>query len=352
MGEWKKLITATDGIGDLGNVSGDLPSTNDTLKWNGAQWVPAEYDEDINKYVAKLFWGEQDSSFTGNNYGAIQLTTSSALYLTDGFVWEQFRMMRAGNVFTDFNYHLQVANASDVNDYKLNDIKWTFKEDNSLVDIGGTTTEDHAEDYQIQYLKEDINIPYPTDKAGTYFTEDEATLRVQFDGEIATNTDYQLYTDLSFTNPPRWGLNAGSMLLGITDAETYGWQLGEQNETHNEIWRTDMITSSSSDHHFQTTNSGWRNFVLSSTSQYLWFAVPSRMNNPGGTPTYNPKVFYRAPNTNQEIDTTAIYMGERAAVPNASSDAYSEGFKYWRTVNPYNTFFGSSIDFKITWEDA
>ena len=56
MATWKKIITAADGADALSDVdtSSSAPSNNDVLKWNGSNWVPALYNENLTYHSVSL----------------------------------------------------------------------------------------------------------------------------------------------------------------------------------------------------------------------------------------------------------------------------------------------------------
>lgn len=56
MATWKKIITAADGADALSDVdtSSSTPSNNDVLKWNGSNWVPALYNENLTYHSVSL----------------------------------------------------------------------------------------------------------------------------------------------------------------------------------------------------------------------------------------------------------------------------------------------------------
>lgn len=362
MGEWKKLITASDNIGALDNVSNATPSDNDTLKWDGNNWVPAVYTDNVLVYNTYITFGESITSYVpSNNYGSIQVSESNNVFLEDGDTLTVFKYMASGDIFTDFYYRVLIASGSavDVDDYSGDTIKTRYKDD-SLVDLGGVFAEGQSANggFQLVYTEEDADIPYPTSPASAVFTEDESTLEIEFKGQVGSIDPYTHTTHVKMANPPFWDLSAETQLTSINDADTYGWNQGPLSDS-NGIWQTEPNILGSS--HYHSGSDGWKTFTLTGTSQYIWFTMPTRMNAAGLTAgesgnydanaTYKPTVLYRKNTNDVGSNMPGTFMGKRTSVQNSAANFFEEDFYYW-TAGTWDTGYNGSVEIKIIWEAA
>lgn len=359
MGTWKKLITASDGVEALSNVSDGTPATNQVLKFDGSFWVPGTEGVDVNVYLDAITYGTSITA-NGNNTG---ITNCQVLETTDSYLENgasdtvNYRRLRIGEFFEDFAYRLLLANIDSDDDYAGTTIKTRFGSD-GFVDVGGAFGENQTLNggYQLIYAKDSANIDYPVDPS----TESEATFQVEFTGQIGNIDPYVLTASIKFVNEPVWGLSTDTLLTEINDTQHRGWFDGEL-ESMNGVWQTTMDVSAYSYKHFETSSSGWRTFTLTEASQYLWWAVPTRMNAAGLTlenydanATYKPTLFYRKDINDGGSQAPGNFIGKRTAVKNESGVAgFPEDFYYWN-FGTFNDSYNSAgtVQFKITWEAA
>ena len=346
MGEWKKLVTASDDIGTLNNVSSSAPSANDTLKWDGSNWVPGEYNANVQVFLNQIIigWHPSNTNESKSTAGQVQLSGSNSLGLTSGSSSTEYIQAFSGNMWTHFYAQFKIANAASIDSYAHTKFEEASDLDNALSEItSGTATEVNSNTYQLTYEKLNNSLAYPTFPAND---QDDGSAHVKWTGQIGSDNAFTFNFYIRSCNRPYCNLMTESLLSSITDTEIRSGFAGALNQ-YTETYRTTPFSYTM----FTSQNSGWIERTLTDNPTYFWVFVPKRMVYDGGSATYVPLVSTKVPG--QEASVDMLDMGTQSNFSSASSNGIQEDFQAFRSQGAFdNTSGNSTRDFKIEWQAA